>query len=679
MTTMKRTQILSNKGFTIVEALIGLGILGFLATSATQFSMSIATSVNTEAAKADRNVENLEMLKLVTQPIYFGALSNIPENSQLKECMTLDTKLCDSSLEYHASAYDLNTNQILNTASSAAANIRSGIRFKVHCARSEATCDKADYFTVIVTTYLTYSGIPVSSIEKRDVVTPELTNVVTYIPEATLSAGRPINVVIFLDNSWSMGFAKDQIKAGLDSLIAKLSKMDATVVISTLTDQYTMNTEMYYFDGTGARTSPVPTPYPPTFYSDWNFMAAYPGVYNMEDPATFMNSYPRKQIFKFLANDSVAATDQKILALKNLVDYLFTLPASGLGDTPFCSMLRFLETPTASAPFTLDKFTPTAFFVISNEDDTSSSCQKKYVIEWHPSPPRYHYYGLRQTLPLNITFQGLDDGAPRTYTTPIDYYPVYNPALVPGSDCVALANSTPVADIEQDIKRDYRGQNYVVGSGYTINSCTVPTPSPNRTYYLGSSLTPTDICTQVENGTFSNISRAYVPGSCYEYYNSGDGNASGSFISTEYLVTSATPPVETVFQSISSKVGLSNAYYMAVVHPDTTTCPQTPGSGVGTRYTDLAKKTGMNSSIIPVCSADFSGQLANLTAWTQAAGANDIQLSVTVASSLNGVEIIRAGVSIPLVAKVDYTVSGTILIFTAGILQPNDIVKVYMK
>lgn len=690
---MNKSRLNMKSGFTLLEILVALGIFSFVATGVLSFSAWIIQSVQTEASKADRNVENLEMLKLFTQPIYFGALSKFQENSQLKACMTTDTVLCDSSKEYPVTPFDLATNKALDTASSSKdSNIKNQVSFKVHCPNNETSCDKADYFTVIVKTYLDYHGFDFSKIEKKGIVTPEFNNVVTYVPDSALAPGRPINIIMFLDNSNSMAFAKDQIKNSLDTLLTKISTMDATLGIYTLSSSMAGKSSYYTLDGSGNKVplaSPWGKPAGFTYYELTTYPAYYYYTYANQDPSYFLSTtYPIYRVFNFLSTDSDSVRATKISSVKNLVESLFANPSSNL-DAPLCNMLRMLEMPGTTSPFKFDPITPTAMFVISNEDDESKAgpyyqdgCERYHVTKWSINSDYYHYYGYLQNLKLNIEANGTMDGAPYIGKATFSYQVPYDAARAPGTDCLEEANAIPIQQVENAFikwRQQYVSSwSYKPGDGITIKKCV---NDVKLTWVISTAnKTPQDYCNQLAAGTYKGtVPPAYVPNSCYEVVSKAGSGSSGGVIETNTLFSNTVGIVDTLYASMQNHFSLENFYYTAVVHPDVTTCTITPGSQVGTRYINLAKKPGLKSSVIPVCSGNYAAQLDKIIQWTQSLGANDIQLTPSVAANMSGVEIVRSGTTIKLAANVDYQLSGTVLIFKTGLLLPNDLIKVYLK
>lgn len=689
---MKKSFLIRRKtGFTLVEILVSLGIFSFVATGVLSFSAWIIQSVQTEASKADRNVENLEMLKLFTQPLYFGALSKHQENSQLKACMTTDTVFCDSSKEYSVTPFDLATNQILESASSSKdSSIKNQIRFKVHCPNNETSCDKADYFTVIVKTFLDYHGFHFSSIEKKGVVTPEFNNVVTYVPDAVLAPGRPINVILFLDNSNSMAFAKDQVKEALDSLIAKISTMDATLSVYPLVPIYSTKQFHFTYDALGNQVPLTVQSWqlPPgtTYYYTSTYIPYYFSLYPNQDPSSpVVDPYFSIRTFNFLSTDPAEVRTKKMNSVKGLVDYMFSYPATS-SDTPICNMIRLIEAPGENSPFKFDPMTPTALLIVSNEDDESTGdffsltgCKKNSLTQMTVNPTQYWYFGSLHAFDLSVEANASLDGASYLAKINFDFEVPYDASRIMNTDCLAEANAIPYEKVEDafiEWKNRYysnSGWTYEKGKGITIKACKTKTV---RWIISAAQTSPKDYCSRIAAGTYE-APPSYIPDSCHE--EAGSGSASGHTIEKTSFFSETASPVDALYSTLKNQLGLENFYYTAIVHPDLTTCTLTAGSQVGTRYIALAKKPGMKSTVIPVCASDYTTQLDKIVQWTESLGANDIQLTPSVAANMNGVEIVRSGTVMKLTANVDYQLSGTVLIFKTGLLQSNDIIKVYLK
>ncbi|MDG0815553.1 type IV pilus modification PilV family protein [Bdellovibrio svalbardensis] len=681
-----------NGGFTLIEILISIGICGVVVTGVASMNTWLSSSVAKEAAKVDREIENTEMLKLVTQPVYFGALKEFPENIQLQQCMTVDKIDCDTTKEYPFFSFNLSTKLPLKFASisDTATNISNELSFRVHCPNNATSCDRASYFTVTAKTYLNYLNFKTAVIEKRGIVSPDFTNIVTFVPDSTVANGRPVNVVIFLDNSNSMIFAKDQIKVALDDLIIKLSNMNVTVGIYSLATVINTAWSQYYIDGSGNQVSPIPNPIPPGFVY---YSQMIDNTYWMDtsststfDPVSYIGSpYSINHIFPFIPNEDATLHANKVQSLRNLIDSYFNVPNID-NDTPLCTMLKFLEMPGTKAPFVFDQFTPTVFMVITNEDDQTdfsipwhqaNKCKKGKLTEFKQSDNMYTYNGKVQLRNLRVTANVTIDGAPGTYTIGVAS-PIlpYNPSYASLADCSADLPLMSQSEIESLVAKYFKtflpNIIYTIGAGYSIESCR----TFNQTHKLGLNYpSPQPICENVTNGQLQ-VPINYVTNSCREtLFNQSVGTTQ-----IEYdIIPGISDPIEATYQSLKNHVNLSNFFYMPIVHTDATTCPMTTGSSVGTRYLALGNKTGINSKPTPICSPDYSAQLSQMDTWITSFASNDIKLTAVVAANLNAVELLRNGTTILLTANVDYSLTGTTLVFKPGVLLPNDVIRVYLK
>ncbi|MDG0817415.1 type II secretion system protein [Bdellovibrio svalbardensis] len=691
---MKRLKHLrSNSGFTLVEILIALSLFGMLTSGIMTMNTWLNNSVATEASKVDRDIENTEMLKLVTQPLYFGSLQDFPENEQLAQCMKIDTRECNTDTDYKLIPFNLTTKtkMFLASTTNESGNIKNELTFRVHCPENKTFCDRASYYTVTVKTFINYLSFKSALVEKKGVVTPDFTNVVTYVPDNTVASGRPINVVLFVDNSNSMVFAKDQIKSALEALLNKLSTMNVTVGLYPLVTPYTSTANRYYLDTNGNQiTTMPPYPYPGnfTYYELYSVAGSWRNYKSSFNPTSYITNYPEgaNAVFPFLTSDDTSLRTSKLDSMKNLVESYFNYPTTSSLDTPLCSLIRYLETPQSPSPFSMDQFTPTAFFIISNEDDETDfnlawfqngSCLKGYLMKWTVSPTTYNYWGRNQQKVFNFSANVLLDGAPATLNALFSTSTSYDSKYINGDSCdadIATMNSAAAEKmISQTVATSYPNYKYIPGSGFTLTKCLVQTP-----YFiikLGLPSPDATICPAFESS--NPPSSSYIPGSCYERYDN-IGTQGGS-VQSYPLMPGISNPVDAAYKSIQDHLNLANVLYIPIVHTDATTCTLTPGSQVGTRYMALGNKPGINSKPIPICSPDYSAHLSKLDQWIADFAANDLQLSPSVAANFSSVELSRNGATITLTSNVDFSLVGTTLSFKPGILQPNDVIRVYLK
>ncbi|MEN0060358.1 MAG: prepilin-type N-terminal cleavage/methylation domain-containing protein, partial [Bdellovibrio sp.] len=647
-----------NHGFTIVEILVSLAVFTIVSFGTISFYTHVLNVVKTESLKALRNVENTEMAKLLSQPIYFGALANYPANSQLKECMTLDEKICEASVEYSLTPYDLSKNDVLKTASlSEEKDLVNDLKFKIHCLNEQASCDKADYFSVLIKTSLDYYGIKLFSIEKNVIVRPEISNVTTYIPDAILSEGSPINIILFMDPSNSMQNVKERIKEGVDGLVARLANYNVTLGIYSLNSSqgttekssiYTLdsnNIATYYNVITDATSQLLSNIYQ---YHEYGFYTYTP--YNGQAASAFQNltSASTTRVFKLNATDTSAVRAQKVQSIQYVLESMYANAVDN-EDQTLCSMMRLLDTPSVLQTFQFDQKIPTILYLITNEDDESSktgtlnNCQKSLLTKSDPAPEWYQYYVKYHAYEVTFTATHLKDGA-LGQTTKKDIRTVvpYSASFVDGGDCLTAINNWSAADITTLIK--YYIPSYTAGSPYTISSCKEKLGDwllgPNAYY----TTKQTALCAKWALGVVpaskdTAVKNSAVPGSCYEKVLEQGNN---------YVVTTVKQtffqgddePVDATYKLLQSTIGLDKFYYVPIIHTtDVSSCPLTEGAKIGTKYIDLAKKSGIKSEIISICSTSYLGPLSEIENWTTSLASNNITLPVTVASALNAVEI----------------------------------------
>lgn len=686
----------NNQGFSLVEVLVAIGLFGIATVGVMTFTNTTIQGIRTEKIKADRNIENLEMLKLFTQPIYFGAMRGFSENTQLKACMEVDTVFCDTNKEYAVTAYDLATQKVLDSKSNSDGSlIKNQIYFKVHCANNANSCDKAEYYTVIVRTGVD-GQVGTSAIEKRGVVTPVFNNVVSYVPDVAVSPGRPINIIIFIDNSNSMLTAKSQIKDSLDKLVAKIATLNATVAIYPLNIQEKTISSYFALDGSGNKIPVPPSPLPNgyTYYTHADVFIDYGLSYDSSiAPSTILNNnISSYKVFSFLSTDTAAQRAQKLAAAQNLIEVYFK-NYTNYKDAPLCNMLMMLEAPGSPPLINLDPLMPTAMFIITNEDEESAQglamsggCEKSHDMSLTAitTNPIYRYYARAQAYYISMELNGTVDGAPIKLKRNLSMVlnGTYNANLAPGTSCMAQAMSIPIVDLEKNFvssNEAMMGYLYKIGDGLTVTDCTMDTDK-NTNVMLGAPngySTPAGICDKVNAGTYS-TSYALIPNTCKEDMSASYG-VTGKYTTITNYFPATSSAVDPLYNSLKSRINLDNFFLTVIIHPDTTSCVMTTGSKVGTRYLQLANKPGIKSAVLPVCSSDYTPALDKFSQWTNVLGSSDIEISPSVANSMSGVEIDRAGTIIKLSANIDYVLSGTTLVFTAGLVQPNDIIKVYMK
>lgn len=687
---MKSCLKINKSGFTLVEVLIAISVFSIAVAGVMEFSAWLVKSVQSESAKSSRNIENIEMLKLLTQPVFFGAQSKYDANKKLKECMNVDTVECSVDDIFTIEPYDLSTDKPIFTASANkdASPVSNKVTFSVHCPNKEPKCDKAEYFSVNVKTYIDVNGLPVAGVDKSGVVVPEFTDVTTFVPDPTVSPGRPINILIFLDTSNSMVFAKDQIKDALTELIGKISNMDAVIGIYNLANAATPLITTYSLDANNNQIAPLKAPpYPVgyTVYTDLKFIPNFFSTYTNQSPASFLK-YSSVRVFNFKSSDSLSARDMKKQSILNRIEYDFANSA-GYIDSSFCTLIRYFDDTNLNIPFKFDKFTPTALFTISNENDETSFtsgtpgyCNKGFLLTStatsQTEPLKYAANASVVNLKIEVLANALVDGAPAQ--PQVGYVNIMSNNFLsfpyqPGGDCLAEAATIPKSIIESKMQFYNNAVKYT--SGFTLKSCYYG----STTITLKVSNSPLDTyCNNIPLSDLGIYSKSYVPNSCHIFI-TGGGPVWAGGSTQKIFFPSGTSSTSGTYNTLKTKLDPKNIFYIPIIHKNTTDCTLTFGASVGSQYIGLSNLIGNNSKAIPICSPSFSSGLDQFKTWTETMGANDLTIPDSMAANFSGIEIIRGSTTIPLAENVDYTRNGTLLIFKIGLLQPNDIIKVYVK
>lgn len=673
-----------NKGFTLVEVLLAMalfGILGFgsltLYSWATKEGDRVMTTVG-------RNIENEQMIEYLTQPAYFGALAGFSQNEDLKKCIAADGNLCKVDVDYPLTAMDISEKKPMNSVSGGMAEgIKNTLSFRVHCPVGQSACDKADYFVVKVQTEISKENATKMMVEKTAMVTPEISDVATFIPDATLSPGRSVNVVVFLDNSNSMVYVKDEIKKGLESLTSTLGSLNARVGIYTLsgTDTQTYTEQKYTLSGTTKIpvTSIYSLPNNSVYHTDRSIIFKYLASWA---PGSQLYSYG---MLDFKTDDTAAVNTAKVNAMNARIDYLFTQSVATATDVPLCGMLQLIESSDPVIPINGD--VPTVLMVITNENDDTkfapatmqapspiNMCYRAYslktIVSNYPT-----YMGMRQYRDIRVTADMVVDSAPAkvsySFMLPTD---PYNAGFTSGTDCLA---DVPGQDalIRAQINLKVYGETKFSGT-YKATACTRIVEE--RTIDTDSKTS--GLCASNE-ATYKKISN-YVPGTCRETssygVSSGGNGPTVPIVSDSFQFTTPDPGLA-IFKALEAKGISKNVFFVPIIHrsSDATSCPLTAGASFGTRYESLAARLGAQASPVSICSSDYGSKLKTIT---QAAlsnfGKNDIEIPAAVASALVSIEIKRGSAILVPIKGQDYKLFNTTLIFTPGYLQSTDVVRV---
>ncbi|MDG0818028.1 PulJ/GspJ family protein [Bdellovibrio svalbardensis] len=684
-----------NRGFTIIEVLMGMAIFGILSFGSLRLFGVVEKGHDHLMSEIGRNIENEQMIVHMTRPVYFGHLAKFTQNKYLKECIEADQVECDTNRDYPLTAMDLETEKPLRSISGSLSDaVNNTLSFRVHCPLNQTSCDQAEYFVVKVKTEVLSPGGTSYVLEKTAMVVPEINNVSTFIPDASISPGRNVNVLLFLDNSNSLLYAKDRVKTALSGLTTALSGLNARVGIYTLglsTNTF-LKSNRYIMPG-GVRKD----------LSFAEFLTLADGTTFFDEQVRSFNFMPLWTsgssyygMVDFSSSDTSDLKSTKLTALNARVDKLFSSPAATTTDNAFCQILHIIKSNDQIIP--VDAQTPTVVMLLTNEDDEThfvgniagavapgavdifndcfSSVTSKNEV--HVTP--YTYWGDRQWNSFTVMADATVDGAPATLQRSVSIpFSVYDSFAKVGDDCMSKA---PLfADKIKSVLISWNSTNLVYSGTYTVSKCAV-TQSP---FVLKQSSNP-DVCLNEEASLLVAFPH-YVPATCYRQ----SGSVGSSFLKWEGVVpmvswTSqaymAQDAALAIIESVAEKNSSKNVYFVPVIHPSdqSSTCPLTTGAAYGTKYEKLVNLSGVQGEVVSICSNDYSSKISSLTqAFLNNLGKDDITLPASVAGSLKSVEVVRGGATLNPVKDLDYRLFNNTLIFNSGYLQSTDVVKVFTQ
>lgn len=692
---------IKNSGFSLIELLITLVVVNILIAGSMMLVGTSSTATQQSNEISWRNIENDELIKMLTEEKYFSAISTYPQNADLKKCFTADGNLCKVNTDYLLTPIDLKTGQVVTSFSGSNEEIiNNKITFRVHCKNNTAECDQADYFIVKAKTTLTKSGTVAFSTEKTSVVHPFAPKITSFIPDSTISSGRPFNAILYIDTSGSMLFAKDKIKDALDTFLVKLSAMNVNVAIlplsATIVTQRYFNwdpmdsSKKIYVDIKDVNPSEI-------LYREERYSIDYGTQFQIGDSIIL----PTYRKIQFSPTESVSDRSAKVAAAKALIDHLFNINNSTYKDSSLCSLLHYFE--GGSSPFSIDPMTPNLIMAITNEDDesyltsvvtdvpTSGSdsynstfkyCMKELNRRVQKGPIQSSYYGKSFT--YKVTFSALltVDSAPVIKTVTTDIKTPYLASVANGSSCMTAP--TLNAEVLNFLNTSPQYAGTYLGS-LNILDCKYN----NSTFFYINTVPDTGYCTTNES-SYRTTYNYYIHNSCWENRQNEVGSIAASvtpmglhsivpFSSSNSLAHSTKDIALAVKDDITSLIGNSNFYFVPVIHSTGDLCPLTPGAQIGNAYVSLATKLSATNNITPICDSSFTSKIGELDTLMSKLAVNDFNLTLDMASNLTGIEVTRGSQILYPTNGVDYKIQGNILIFQTGYIQPTDIIRIFYQ
>lgn len=685
----------NKSGFTLIELLIALAIMNTLIVGSlmlvdTSSKLSERTNVSSY-----RSIENDELIKLLGEDKYFGALAAYTDNVPLKKCIEVDSHVCQTNFDYQIVPMDLASGlPIESLVGHGNQSIKNIVTFQVHCKDNAAECDQAEYFTVKLVTEVTKAEQVISRTEKTSVVRPFLPKVVSFIPDSTLSPGRAINAILFIDTSGSMLFAKDKIKDALDSLLAKLSGMDVNLAILPLSAT-TVSERFFRWAGDGSKAYLEIKDANPgeILYREEKYSVNYGTQYQVGD--SLINPTFRK--IHFSQSDPFSDKNTKVTAAKALIDHLFNINVESHKDSSLCSLMHFVA--GESTPFTVDPMTPTFVMTITNEDDESTMvltsapiptsgadaynssykyCVKELNRTIRKGLTNSSYFGKALTYKVTFSAQLLIDGAPVFKTVTTDIRTPYFGGATPGASCTgtpSLTNEVLAYLNTSDAYKDkYLGSLNILDCKYNAN-----------TFFKMSESANDNLCNQLEVPHRNSFS-FYIHDSCWENRVNEPGSLAVSisdvgihsivpFSPTSVAVT------EVLYDGISSSMGATNFFYVPVIHENS--CPVTPGAQIGGIYQKLAgllsPAAATHQLYTPVCASSFNSKIYELEGLMSKLAVNDFNLPLDVSANFSGLVVLRGSETLNPTNGVDYKIEHGTVIFKTGYIEPTDIVRIFYK
>jgi prepilin-type N-terminal cleavage/methylation domain-containing protein len=692
-----------NHGFTIIEILATIGLIGFLSAATLSFSSFIRSEISKQETLSVRNSEQSMFFNILREPAYVGALAEYTENSDLKKCLDADGVTCETNVDYPLSAFDLENGKLLEVVDTVnAQNVKNEFSFRVHCAAKQETCDQAEYLNVRIRSSIKGDhGLQFTS-DKTVVVQPKRSSVITMVPNTALEPGSPVNIIIFLDGSNSMAGIKDSFKATLSTLVEQVKTLDARVAV------YPLHSHIYEAGGQPYRINAGVKEYlTPTEMTNapGGFVRYTDYTWNLSTGYEFKPANPSDipPIFSFQDDMSDLQRDATVLALHKRIDNIFNLMGpKGDRDAGLCGILRLLDqTSHGLSPFTMDSTTPTILMILTNEDDESVlikpgggfgvlpvpySLEKAYIcakgvtVQWTKEKGKTWYYGDKYVYQVSGTATESIDGVPYTkpFTNAGASFIPYRSTMTEGADCLADAKG---ADYGQ-VKYSLSYWNVAKGD-LNIASCKIALTKAVSIGVWEEYEHPCDLY----NKNPSTFMPSMVPGTCFEKLvpSSQMGWAGTGAAPLDYYVPTDTEAHATgslptaVLNLLRKNFDLKNVFLSVVINPTTGVCSLTQGAHFGSQYEQLAAKPELKSQIVPICSNNYGERILDFTSKIGTLGMNDFTLPVGIGARVSGVDILRNSTTVAVTEGADYTRKDDLIIFTAGILKTTDIVRVYLK
>ncbi len=216
---------------------------------------------------------------------------------------------------------------------------------------------------------------------------------------------------------------------------------------------------------------------------------------------------------------------------------------------------------------------------------------------------------------------------------------------------------------------------------FEILSCELINQTDRSMYFEGDYKPEEDKC---KSGFFSDNASKYkgfdVSTCLFKIYGEG-GKVTTGYNSSGDITTNSFPGtdiIDAVTNEFAATFPSGNYFASFAILPSSGICPIDVGSSAGIRFEQLAGKLGKKATIVPVCQGQFSNSfIENAVNHLESKVGNDVFLDSMILKKITQIEIIKDGEKIVLEKTKDYSINGTSVIFTDGLLTAQTQIFIY--
>lgn len=517
-----------------------------------------------------------------------------------------------------------------------------------------------------------------------------------------MSKGKPINIIFLVDTSNSMGYVKNTVVNGLKNLLDSLKDNETYIEIGPMFNfsLTTTQTETYTLDASNNKV-----PKTAKEIQDLNHLDTYYKGYKRAPAKGSYHGYLSKTFSPTMTSAQRLTTYNDLI---NHVDKIFTAGGSyngQLADIPLCVLMTQIQMIRAgSSSLNTNPQTPTLIYVATNEDDESKLHQigesDTNITSWNLSLYGNPYCGLEfrekvrhlknvsktwgtydapslsASIKVRAFYQsdGLETSSERTVTF-VPGIP-YRKLTTKTDVCPSDMATTHKADIDYNISLQISKH-----TRFEVLSCDLINEKDRSMLFEGDYNPEQDKC---KSGFFTaNASKysgydisacafdvAYEAGQVTYGYNASGDITTNSFPGTDII--------DAVSNEFAATFPTGNYFASFAILPSSGICPIDAGTSPGVRFEQLAGKLGKKATIVPVCQGQFSNSfIENAVNHLESKIGNDIFLDTAILKKINQIEIIKDGEKVVLEKTKDYSINGTSVVFTDGLLTAQTQIFIY--